>query len=90
LLLVAMHANESERAALACANPGSIADHGIDDVTEHYAKIIDGLPAKPILVGHSFGGMIAEKLLGEDYGAAATGNRRHADQGRAAAAPCPR
>ncbi len=31
--------------------------------------------------------MIAEKLLGEDYGAAATGNRRDADQGRAAAAP---
>jgi pimeloyl-ACP methyl ester carboxylesterase len=55
------------------ANPDSIADHGIDDVTQHYAKIIDGLPAKPILIGHSFGGMIAEKLLGEDYGVAAIG-----------------
>ncbi len=45
-------------------NPDSIADHGIDDVTEHYATIIDSLPERPILVGHSFGGMIAEKLLG--------------------------
>ena len=56
---------------LARANPDSIADHGIEDVTRHYAGIIDGLAERPILVGHSFGGMIAEKLLGEDYGAAA-------------------
>jgi pimeloyl-ACP methyl ester carboxylesterase len=53
------------------ANPDSIAGHGIEDVTRHYADIIDGLPERPVLVGHSFGGMIAEKLLGEDYGAAA-------------------
>jgi pimeloyl-ACP methyl ester carboxylesterase len=53
------------------ANPEAIADHGIDDVTDHYAKIIDGLAARPILIGHSFGGMIAEKLLGLDYAAAA-------------------
>ena len=53
------------------ANPASIADHGIEDVTRHYAGIIDGLPARPVLIGHSFGGMIAEKLLGEDYGVAA-------------------
>ncbi|HEX6857432.1 MAG TPA: alpha/beta fold hydrolase [Streptosporangiaceae bacterium] len=53
------------------ANPEAIADHGIDDVTDHYAKIIDGLGTKPILIGHSFGGMIAEKLLGLDYAAAA-------------------
>ena len=53
------------------ANPESIADHGIDDVVEHYAKIIDGLAVKPILIGHSFGGMIAQKLLGQDLAAAA-------------------
>jgi pimeloyl-ACP methyl ester carboxylesterase len=55
------------------ANPDSIADHGIDDVTRHYQAIIDTLPSRPILIGHSFGGMIAEKLLGLDYGAAAIG-----------------
>jgi pimeloyl-ACP methyl ester carboxylesterase len=53
------------------ANPASIADHGIEDVTRHYAGIIDALPARPVLIGHSFGGMIAEKLLGEDYAAGA-------------------
>jgi pimeloyl-ACP methyl ester carboxylesterase len=53
------------------ANPDSIADHGIDDVVAHYTKIIEGLPAKPILIGHSFGGMIAQKLLGQDLAAAA-------------------
>ena len=53
------------------ANPESIADHGIDDVVEHYAEIIAGLAEPPILVGHSFGGMIAQKLLGQDLAAAA-------------------
>jgi pimeloyl-ACP methyl ester carboxylesterase len=53
------------------ADPDSIADHGIDDVVAHFAKIIDGLDTKPILIGHSFGGMIAQKLLGQDLAAAA-------------------
>lgn len=52
------------------ANPEQIADHGIDDVVEHFAGVIAELPAKPILVGHSFGGMIAQRLLGEDLAAA--------------------
>jgi pimeloyl-ACP methyl ester carboxylesterase len=51
--------------------PDKIADHGIDDVFAHYAKIIAALPSKPILIGHSFGGMIAQRLLGEDLAAAA-------------------
>src|SRR6516165_8427697 len=53
------------------ANPDRVANHGIEDVTKHYVKIIDGLDAQPILIGHSFGGLIAEKLLGMDRGAAA-------------------
>ena len=53
------------------ANPEALANHGISEVTGHYAKIIEQLPARPILVGHSFGGMIAEKLLGEGYGTGA-------------------
>jgi len=51
--------------------PDDIADHGIDDVVAHFAGLIADLPAKPILVGHSFGGMIAQRLLGEDLAAAA-------------------
>jgi pimeloyl-ACP methyl ester carboxylesterase len=53
------------------ARPDAVADHGIDDVVAHYAKLIEGLDTKPILVGHSFGGMIAQKLLGQDLAAAA-------------------
>jgi alpha-beta hydrolase superfamily lysophospholipase len=53
------------------AHPDDVANHGIDDVTQHYAKVIDDLPTRPILIGHSFGGLIAEKLLGMDRGAAA-------------------
>jgi pimeloyl-ACP methyl ester carboxylesterase len=64
---------DSDTVEASRANPDSIADHGIDDVTRHYQAIIDTLPARPILIGHSFGGMIAEKLLGLDYGAAAIG-----------------
>ncbi|MBM9510309.1 alpha/beta hydrolase [Actinacidiphila acididurans] len=52
-------------------NPESIADHGIDDVVEHYAAIIRDMDTLPILIGHSFGGMIAQKLLGQDLAAAA-------------------
>jgi alpha-beta hydrolase superfamily lysophospholipase len=53
------------------ANPDAIADHGIDDVSRHYADIIGALPGKPVIIGHSFGGLIAERLLGEDRGSAA-------------------
>lgn len=53
------------------ADPDAIADHGIDDVVTHFAGVIDTLPQRPILVGHSFGGMIAQRLLGQDKAAAA-------------------
>src|SRR6478735_6241287 len=53
------------------ANPDAIGDHGIDDVVAHFAGIIDGLSEPPILVGHSFGGMVAQKLLGQDRARAA-------------------
>ena len=42
-------------------------------LADHYASVIDGLPSEPILIGHSFGGIIAEKLCGMDRGAAAIG-----------------
>jgi len=53
------------------AHPDDLADHGIDDVVAHYTKVINGLDSKPILIGHSFGGMIAQKLLGQNLAAAA-------------------
>src|ERR1700760_1800097 len=52
-------------------NPESVADYGVGGGVDHSAAIIAGLPARPILVGHSFGGMIAQKLLGQDLAVAA-------------------
>jgi len=62
---------DQETVDLARANPESVADHGIDDVVEHFASIVRDLDAGPVLIGHSFGGMIAEKLLGMDMAVAA-------------------
>lgn len=50
--------------------PDLVANTSIDDATGHYAEIIDSLPAKPVIIGHSFGGLFAEKLLGMDRGVA--------------------
>jgi pimeloyl-ACP methyl ester carboxylesterase len=52
-------------------HPEAVAGVGIEEVTQHYKSVIDGLDTKPLLIGHSFGGMVAEKLLGDDYGSAA-------------------
>ncbi|MCO8273662.1 alpha/beta hydrolase [Actinoplanes sp. TRM 88003] len=62
---------DPDTVAEARETPESIADHGIDDVVEHFAKIIRTLDEAPILIGHSFGGMIAQKLLGQDLARAA-------------------
>src|ERR1700746_2357482 len=48
-----------------------VAGKGIDNVVEHYTQIIRGLDAPPIVIGHSFGGLIAQRLLGQDLAAAA-------------------
>jgi pimeloyl-ACP methyl ester carboxylesterase len=50
--------------------PDAVADRGIQDVFEHYSKIIGTLPSAPILIGHSFGGLLIQKLMGEDLGLA--------------------
>jgi alpha-beta hydrolase superfamily lysophospholipase len=53
------------------SHPERIAGHGVGDVDDHYASIIAGLDAKPILIGHSFGGLIVQRLLGQGLAAAA-------------------
>src|SRR5439155_14432192 len=53
--------------------PQLVAGYGINAIVEHYAKAIDGLSTKPIVIGHSFGGLIAQRLLAEGRAAAAVG-----------------
>lgn len=62
--------NEAATVAEARTNPQAVADLGIDDVVEHYAAIIRTLDAPPVIIGHSFGGLITQKLLGQGYGIA--------------------
>jgi pimeloyl-ACP methyl ester carboxylesterase len=63
--------NEPVTVEEARANPDVVANIGIDDVANHMAEIIDAYPTPPVIIGHSFGGLIAEKLLGQNLGAAA-------------------
>jgi len=46
------------------ANPQPIANRGVTEIADSYAKVIASLPEPPIVIGHSFGGLIAQVLLG--------------------------
>ena len=63
--------HEPETVEQARAQPDAVAGLGIEDVTDHYAGVIAGLAEPPVIIGHSFGGLIAQKLLGRNLGAAA-------------------
>ncbi len=62
---------EAATVADARANALAVADQSIEDVVSHFRRLIRELPSAPILIGHSFGGLFAEKLLGEDLARAA-------------------
>jgi alpha-beta hydrolase superfamily lysophospholipase len=62
--------HEPATVELAREHPDAVAGIGIDDATEHFASIIAGLERPPVIVGHSFGGLITEKLLGQGIGRA--------------------
>src|SRR3954447_16937281 len=44
---------------------------GIKEITDSYDRIIRGLDAPPIIMGHSFGGLITQLLLDRGLGASA-------------------
>jgi pimeloyl-ACP methyl ester carboxylesterase len=52
-------------------HPETMNDVGIEEIVDHYAALIGAPAVKPILIGHSFGGLIAQELLAEGFGAAA-------------------
>lgn len=43
---------------------------GLSEIVDHYAAHIDGLDEPPVLIGHSFGGLIVELLLDRGLGRA--------------------
>jgi pimeloyl-ACP methyl ester carboxylesterase len=51
-------------------NRQTIGNHGMKEVADSYAAIIEGLNEPPVLIGHSFGGLIAQILLARGIAAA--------------------
>jgi pimeloyl-ACP methyl ester carboxylesterase len=51
--------------------PPELAQIGVKELTDHYAAIVEALPEPPILIGHSFGGLIVQQLLDRGLGRAA-------------------
>ncbi len=47
------------------ANPAAFAGKTVGRVVEHLDRILGGLERKPALVGHSFGGLLAQILAGQ-------------------------
>lgn len=52
------------------AQPQAQAGKGIDEVVEHHAAVLRSLDSKPIIIGHSFGGLIVQRLMSQDLAAA--------------------
>jgi pimeloyl-ACP methyl ester carboxylesterase len=47
------------------------AGFGINDLTDYFAEVLEQFEIPPVVIGHSFGGLIAQKLLGQNRAAAA-------------------
>lgn len=52
-------------------NPTAIANRGVIEVVDSYAKIIQSLAEPPIVINQSFGGLIAQIILGRGIAAGA-------------------
>ncbi len=54
--------------ALRAAPDAALARVGVQEIVDHYEQIIRALPNKPLLVGHSFGGLFVQMLLDRGLG----------------------
>jgi pimeloyl-ACP methyl ester carboxylesterase len=52
-------------------NPDAVAGFGVAEIADHIAGQLKVLERRPILIGHSFGGLLVQNLLGRDLAAAA-------------------
>jgi pimeloyl-ACP methyl ester carboxylesterase len=55
-------------AELRAAPDPRLAEVGLEAITSHYAAAIAALPVPPVLIGHSFGGLIVQLLLQRGLG----------------------
>jgi non-heme chloroperoxidase len=56
--------------AEARAHPESQAGIGIDQVIDSHARLVEAMPEPPVLIGHSFGGLVVMSLLDRGLGRA--------------------
>jgi pimeloyl-ACP methyl ester carboxylesterase len=56
--------DDPETVAEANANPDTFANKTVGDVADHFAEVIGKLDRKPVVIGHSFGGLLAQILAG--------------------------
>jgi len=56
--------DDPESVAEANTNPAVMAGKSIGEVADHFAAIIQRLDRKPAVIGHSFGGLLAQILAG--------------------------
>lgn len=52
-------------------NPDAVVGYGVTEIADHIAGQLKTLERKPILIGHSFGGLLVQNLLGRNLAAAA-------------------
>lgn len=62
--------DDPETVEEARANPEAFAGKGIGEIADHQEAIIRKLDRKPVVIGHSFGGLLAEILAGRGLAAA--------------------
>ena len=55
------------------SNPEALKGIGLKQIADNYERIIRALPAKPIIMGHSFGGVITQMLADRGLGVAYVG-----------------
>jgi alpha-beta hydrolase superfamily lysophospholipase len=51
-------------------DPSALSGLGVAEITDHYDEIIRRLDRPPIIIGHSFGGLVTELLLDRGLGVA--------------------
>jgi pimeloyl-ACP methyl ester carboxylesterase len=61
--------DDPETAAEANAHPEVFANKTVGQVADHFEDIIAGLERKPAVIGHSFGGLLAQILAGRGLAA---------------------
>jgi len=56
--------DDPDTVAQAKAHPEVFANKSVGDVADHFEDVIRGLKKKPAIIGHSFGGLLAQILAG--------------------------